>query len=301
MPNAMDKVPVYYRPEMVADVESFSPSAGKPRLVVEDWFERGLPIEVRTFEPVTEAELSMAHAPGYVRGVLAGEVRNGFGSKSLEVARSLPYTSGAMLAAAREALRNGVVAVAPVSGFHHAQFDHAAGFCTFNGLVVTAMVLKAAGEIERVGILDLDEHFGDGTEALIRRHQLDYVVHFTAGAGYHEPRQAAEFLDRLPSIVAAFRGCDLMLYQAGADPHVDDPLGGWLTTEQLAQRDATVFHVAAAVGIPVGWNLAGGYQRSVEGQLEPVLAIHRHSMLACIESAAGEPSPAATHSVRVLA
>jgi acetoin utilization deacetylase AcuC-like enzyme len=287
MPNAMDKVPVYYRPEMVADVESFSPSAGKPRLVVEDWLERGLPIEVRTFEPATEAELSMAHAPGYVRGVLAGEVRNGFGSKSLEVARSLPYTSGAMLAAAREALRNGVVAVAPVSGFHHAQFDHAAGFCTFNGLVLTAMVLKAAGQVERVGILDLDEHFGDGTEALIRRHRLDYVVHFTAGAEYHEPEQAEAFLQRLPSIVERFRGCDVVLYQAGADPHVDDPLGGWLTTEQLGRRDAIVFAECAARPVPVAWNLAGGYQRDAAGTVEPVLAIHRQTVRAAVACSRG--------------
>jgi acetoin utilization deacetylase AcuC-like enzyme len=285
MLNAMDRVPVFYRPEMVADAESFSPSAGKPRLVVEDWLERGLPIDVRTFEPVTEAELSLAHAPGYVRSILGGEVRNGFGSKSLEVARSLPYTSGAMLAAAREALRNGVVAVAPVSGFHHAQFDHAAGFCTFNGLVVTAMVLKAAGEVRRVGILDLDEHFGDGTEELIRRHRLDYVEHFTAGAEYHDAWQAKAFLERLPSIVRRFEGCDVMLYQAGADPHVDDPLGGWLTTTQLGVRDRQVFSLCRDLQLPVAWDLAGGYQRTAGGDIGPTLAIHRQSIAECIGQA----------------
>jgi hypothetical protein len=31
--------------------------------------------------------------------------------------------------------------------------------------------------------------------------------------------------------------CDVLLYQAGADPHINDPLGGWLTTAQLRERD----------------------------------------------------------------
>jgi len=48
-----------------------------------------------------------------------------------------------MLAAAREALRNGQVAVAPTCGFHHAQYAKADAFCTFNGLMVTALALKA--------------------------------------------------------------------------------------------------------------------------------------------------------------
>ena len=57
-------------------------------------------------------------------------------------------------------------------------------------------------------------------------------------------------------------GCDLILYQAGADPHIDDPLGGWLTTKQLQQRDKRVFSASAEWKIPVAWNLAGGYQRT---------------------------------------
>jgi acetoin utilization deacetylase AcuC-like enzyme len=31
--------------------------------------------------------------------------------------------------------------------------------------------------------------------------------------------------------------CEVLLYQAGADPHINDPLGGWLTTAQLRERD----------------------------------------------------------------
>ena len=70
-----------------------------------------------------------------------------------------------------------------------------------------------------------------------------------------------------------------MLYQAGADPHVNDPLGGWLTTEQLRERDARVFEAVARLGVPVVWNLAGGYQRDANDGIGPVLEIHRNTAL----------------------
>jgi acetoin utilization deacetylase AcuC-like enzyme len=54
-------------------------------------------------------------------------------------------------------------------------------------------------------------------------------------------------LHELPALVARFAGCELLLYQAGADAHINDPLGGWMTTEQLARRDHIVFTEAARI------------------------------------------------------
>ncbi len=92
------------------------------------------------------------------------------------------------------------------------------------------MVLHDAGEVQRVGILDFDEHCGDGTDDIIARLGLKWVVHFTAGRRYHHASQAKEFLKAIPAIVCKMADCDVILYQAGADPQVDDPLGGWLRT-----------------------------------------------------------------------
>ena len=55
------------------------------------------------------------------------------------------------------------------------------------------------------------------------------------------------------------------------------PLGGWPTTRQLHERDRLVFETAAELGIPVAWNLAGGYQTP----LRKVLKIHDNTMKAC--------------------
>ena len=69
------------------------------------------------------------------------------------------------------------------------------------------------------------------------------------------------------------------MYQAGADPHVNDPLGGDLTTEQMLERDRIVFKFAKNNNIPIVWNLAGGYQKD----FSKVLEIHENTLKACIE------------------
>lgn len=277
-PN-VPRLPVFYRDEMTARAQSYSPSAEKPRQVLRDWLRRELPLDVRAPSAATVGELSLAHAPDFVRGVLSCRLPNGFGNKSPEVAASLPYTSGSMLSAARWVLAHGGVACSPTSGFHHAGYQSSGGFCTFNGLAVTALALHRAGLVRSVAILDCDHHYGDGTDDILERLGLDWVHHFTAGATFGARRDVPAFFARLEEELARAATADLVLYQAGADPHVRDPLGGWLTTEELRARDALVFGRLAAAATPVVWNLAGGYQREPDGSIPRVLEIHAHTAM----------------------
>jgi acetoin utilization deacetylase AcuC-like enzyme len=278
-------LPVFFAPEMLADSGSYSPSASKPGAVVRRWLERGLPIRVEAPTPVDAETIALAHDAGFVRDVLALRRDNGFGNRSPEVARSLPWTTGAMLSAARAALASRGFACAPCSGFHHAGFRRAGGFCTFNGLAVTAIALLRAGEARRIGILDCDYHYGDGTDDILRRvPEASAIVHYTAGAHPTRPATARAFLASIPAILETMAGADVVLYQAGADPHVDDPLGGFLTSEELEERDRAVFQGAKRLALPVAWDLAGGYQRDADGGIEPVLAVHEATMRACVEA-----------------
>jgi acetoin utilization deacetylase AcuC-like enzyme len=258
--------------------QELSPSAHKPSHVVESWLAIAPKLTLIEPSPVTIEQLCLAHDRDFVTGILAGRLYNGFGTTSKEVAASLPYTSGAMLAAARAAIAQRTATIAPCSGFHHASFDEAAGFCTFNGLMVTARVLLAEGLAHRVGIFDADMHYGDGTDDILNQTGETRVEHCTVGEHYTNPGQAETFLNRLPMMLRRFEGCDVLLYQAGADPHIDDPLGGWLTTEQLALRDRMVFEHCASRQLPVAWNLAGGYQTP----LRRVLDIHDGTLRMCL-------------------
>ena len=269
-----------------------SPSAAKPAKVVASWRARGLPIRVIKPKPVTVEDFALAHDRMFVEDVLAARRDNGFGNRSTQVASSLPWTTGAMATAARYVLENGGVACAPCSGFHHAGYDHPVGYCTFNGLMVTALKLHAEGRAARIGILDCDQHFGDGTEELIRRHRTSrWLTHVTAGQDY--PRDARKFLAILPKLVKSFKDCDVLLYQAGADPHIDDPLGGYLNDDELEQRDAIVFAETRRLGLPVVWNLAGGYQTP----LRKVLDIHDRTMIECVRAYGGSGAFTAANAI----
>jgi acetoin utilization deacetylase AcuC-like enzyme len=280
MREGLQSIPVFYCEHMLAESGSFSPSAGKPRHVVSAWKQEGLRITVNDVTPALEMDLFLAHDPAYVRGVLSGKLPNGFGNTSRDVARSLPYTTGGMIAAARAALQSGCTC-APVSGFHHAHYDSAGGYCTFNGLVITAQKMLAEGRAQRVLILDCDMHYGDGTDQILERLGLtSKITNVTFGRWFHQPTDAGAYLQRLRKTVARFDSFDLVLYQAGADVHVADPLGGVLTTDQMIERDQIVFDAARAADTPIAWNLAGGYQEP----LSKVVNLHVNTLRECVRA-----------------
>lgn len=265
-------MPVFYRPEQSADSGGYSPSASKPALAVESWQRLGTPLDIRTFEPLSRDQIKRAHAGAFVDGILDLRLDNGHGNRSPALAASLPYTTGSLLAAAQEAIANGIGAVSPTSGFHHAAFERAGGFCTLNGLMIAAQNL----DVQKVGVLDFDQHYGDGTDDIIDRLGLQgRVIH----RGHPGRGGAERWLKTIPGTLAAFADCDVVLYQAGADPHVNDPLGHWLTTDQMRRRDRAVFEGLRHLGVPVAWNLAGGYQKAADGSIRAVLDLHDNTLI----------------------
>jgi len=281
----LPKLPTFYRPEMaVKSVRLPSPSAKKPAEFIRHLETRGYALDIKSFEPATQDDLSTAHNVHYVSRVLSCEEPNGFGETSREVAESLPYTTGSFVAAVKHVLEgHAPVAFSPTSGFHHAGYDHGKGFCTFNGLIVAALAAQAAGA-KKVGILDCDMHFGDGTEEIIETLELrDFIVHRTAGAVFRPKSPSKDFLPWLGDALWALRECDVLLYQAGADPHVDDDYVGFLTDPEMEIRDHVVFAFCRRNKIPVAFNLAGGYRTDERGSILPVLKTHENTVRACFD------------------
>ena len=263
---------VFYMKQQTAKRnKSFSPSAGKPALAVESWKGLGLPIEIVEFSPVTREQLCKVHDPGYVSGVLDLRLCNGFGNRLPEIAEALPYVAGSMVAATLHSLQTGETTFSPTSGAHHAGYNHGGGYCTFNFLVLAAVKACEDGA-RKIGIIDCDMHYGDGTEDILRKLGLRYVRHYSFGGDTLACRESSGlWLDRLPLIAKSIaQEVDVIIYNAGADPHVDDPLGGVLTTVQLKKRDEIVFEVAQRFGVPLAVSLAGGYQ----GNIRNVLDVH---------------------------
>ena len=51
-------------------------------------------------------------------------------------------------------------------GFHHAFADHGEGFCLLNDVAIAVATLLAEGATERIAVVDLDVHHGNGTAAI---------------------------------------------------------------------------------------------------------------------------------------
>lgn len=279
-------IKVAYSDKVVAESGcSSSPSAEKPKQVATAI--RGLPwVEFIDPTPVSKDDFYLCHDQQYVDDIMALKQPNGFGTYSQSVVDSLPYTSGAMHTAAMAATKD-MPAAALVSGFHHAGysgFKDLGLFCTFNGLMVTACKMLESG-VHKVAIVDMDMHWGNGTEDIILALKHRYGVaprkghrlkHITFGQMFHNPGDAKKYmayLEIMHDTIAHFKP-SVILFQAGADVHVDDPYGGVLDNDQIKERDRKTFQMAKQLGIPLAWNLAGGYQRDKDGGISKVLAIH---------------------------
>jgi acetoin utilization deacetylase AcuC-like enzyme len=267
----------YDQRQSVAGIESYSPSAGKPERLVALAARYGFD-NVSSFEPITRADLALVHTPGYIDGIFSRVVLNGFENNDPRVPEACLWTIGSLLAAARYAIANPPIPVlSPTSGFHHAHASYGGGFCTFNGLAVVSAILIRENPGIRIGILDCDMHTGDGTQAILAKHDAlqGQVKHITQGP-YFEPgddgKQFAIWLTNQIRKLNDFQP-DVVLYQAGADPHINDPLGGLLTSAEIYHRDKAVFDGTRA---PICFNLAGGYQANPGGTIhtDPVLRIH---------------------------
>ena len=290
------KFQVVYSDKQVAETNQdpvkgiISPSARKPKLIADALRQKYPGISFVEPDPLSTEDFYLAHEQKYVDDIFSKRRANGFGTKSDSVNASLPYTSGAMFKACQIAQPD-CPAAALVAGFHHVGYAGPAEhtyFCTFNGLMIAALKMIKSSYVQRVTIIDCDLHFGDGTDNIIKHFRCSSrVQHYTFGRYYNSPKDAELYLALLEPKdgyirreIQTFRP-DLIIYQSGADTHIDDPMGGILTEEEMIERDVRVFQIAKDLKIPVAWCLAGGYQVDKDGGIGTIVRLHLNTFDAC--------------------
>ncbi|WP_417617323.1 histone deacetylase [Parasphingorhabdus sp.] len=230
--------------------------------------------------PMPRQWIEAVHDPAYVEQVLSAAVprdkerRIGF-PVSAEIASRVQYTSGGTWLAAQLALQHGYAANS-AGGSHHALADTGAGYCVFNDLAITANRLLMEGDARKILIVDLDVHQGDGTAMLLagRTNVFTLSIHSERNFPARKARSSCDIalpdavgdddylstLDTaLKEILPSFQP-DMLLYQAGVDPHADDRLGRLaLSDAGLERRDRMVIRQARDRGIAVASALGGGY------------------------------------------
>ena len=250
---------------------------------------RKLPLVARQVEKLGYAELvdpgtvdisllKKLHDPAYVESFVKGlgPLADSQGWPWSEAIRDgvLAIQAG-QLVAARLALQEKIAANV-AQGFHHAGYESGSGFCTFNGLALVAQEHPD----KKIFVLDCDEHGGNGTEEFTHRlpNLFNFTIHGSRFGCYGTERSVLKTLRPITKDFGKYERAlqegfdrinswhpDLILYQAGADPHIDDPLGSLgMTTEQMLRRDELVFTFCRQSQIPTMFVLAGGYQEPIE-------------------------------------
>ena len=243
--------------------------------------------------PAPRRWLELVHGQRYHQAFARGELthaeqrRIGLPATTPLVQRTWLAVGGTVLTA-RLALERGL-ACHLAGGTHHAFPDHGSGFCIFNDCAVAARVLLAEGAIERLMVIDLDVHQGDGTAAIFADDPRVFTVSAHCSSNFPLRKQCSDvdlglddglddddYLrsigDWVPDLLDQVRP-ELVLYNAGVDPHRDDRLGRLcLSSDGLLNRDRLVLDACLRRSIPVATVIGGGYDA-----LEPL--VKRHSLV----------------------
>ena len=188
-------------------------------------------------------------------------------------------TVGGQLAAAHAALRDGLSGQM-AGGTHHAHRGFGAGFCIYNDQAATALTLLDEGAVDRVAIIDLDVHQGDGNAALLASDPRIFVLDVYGEKNFPFRKVDATRMVPLPDGCedAAFLEAveahlpevwrfapDIVLYQAGVDPLASDALGRLsVSFDGLMARDRMVLEGCRSRGIPCSMAIGGGYAKPID-------------------------------------
>lgn len=314
----MPRITTYYSPDYNATAVEFE-TTRKADALVESLATDPIPgIVLLEPEPATIAELDHAHDKAYLSALQLGiperrATSNGLGWDP-HLFQAVCSSTGGVLRAARrvQSIQHQRVSGSLSSGLHHARWDEGLGFCTLNGLAVAALDAVVTRHATRVLILDLDAHCGGGTADIVKPYsyveQLDIsVIPFdsyqsTDRLHLHIVDKAADYLPTIAGELDAIPDpstIDLVLYNAGMDPH--EQAGGidGITANTLAERERIVFEWAAQHQLPIAWVLAGGYT-GPGFTLDDVVNLHRLTLEAAVQYSDVSPATPATTQTRHL-
>ncbi len=275
-------VPVVWCPHYEVDIGDHVFPVEKYRLIKERLEASGVlsSADLRTPQPARVEDVLRVHTRSYWTRIAEGTFTPNQ-ERLLELPFSPELRAASLLCAGGTTLAGHLAisrgrSVHLGGGFHHAFADHGEGFCLLNDVAIAAATLIEAEEVDRILIVDLDVHHGNGTASIFAKearvftfsmhHQWNYPalkppgdldVGLDDGVGDEEYMQLLR--KHLPRILEEHEP-QLILYLAGADPYEADQLGGLgLSVEGLRERDEFVLNTAAEAEAAVAVTLAGGY------------------------------------------
>jgi acetoin utilization deacetylase AcuC-like enzyme len=240
--------------------------------------------------------IELVHTPDYVQAYYEGTLnpkvqrRIGLPWSPALVNRTCVAVGGTVLTA-KLALNHGL-ACNTAGGTHHAFPDYGSGFCIFNDLAIASRVLQKLGLVSKILIVDLDVHQGDGTAFIFQDDDSVFTFSMHCEINFPGTKQKSDLdvplvegmeddtylqtlANYLPDLLSEVKP-DIVLYDAGVDPHVGDRLGKLaLTDTGIFRREMQVLSTCVASGYPVACVIGGGYADDMKSLVWRHSLVHR--------------------------
>lgn len=266
------------------------------RILIDEGLVR--PSDVVAPEPAGWEDLGLVHESAYLAALGEGtldakaERRMGLPWSPALVRRSRLATRGTMLAL-EMAVEDGIAANL-AGGMHHGYPGYGEGFCVLNDVAVAVRWAKASGLAERILLIDLDVHQGNGNAAIFAEDPDVFTFSMHGARNFPFKKETSDLDVALPDglddaaylavldehLDAAFDVArpDLVVYLAGVDVVSGDRFGRLeVTRSGLAQRDRRVLEAAHQRRLPVALVLAGGYAKTHELTADLHATVHREA------------------------
>ena len=204
--------------------------------------------------------------------------------KEAIVERTLRLTGGALQALEQVLVYGHTMAGNMAGGTHHAFRKEGAGYCIFNDLAICAEQALLNSTVEKILILDLDVHQGDGTANIFESDERVFTVSLHGKNNFPFRKQTSdwdvefendtgdeEYLTVLDEVLSKLsnQAFDLVFFQAGVDALDSDALGLLnLSREGLGKRNQRVFAWRERMQLPMVIFMGGGYAKPIDDTVD---------------------------------
>ena len=243
----------------------------------------------------SEETLRRAHSEKYIKDIKNKTLDNngvkkiGFPLVDSVIKRSFVATGGTVLAS-KLALKYDL-ACNTAGGSHHANFEGGAGYCVFNDVAVAAQYLLNRGLANKILIVDLDVHQGNGNSDIFKENKDVFTFSMHSKSNYPAKKSTSDldvaledniedkqYIQILKSHLTKLNEekFDFIFYIAGVDIHFNDRLGKLkISDEGIRQRDELVTENFFSKKIPLCGVLGGGYNKDFNKLVELHSILHQ--------------------------
>ncbi|MFN3315461.1 MAG: histone deacetylase [Raineya sp.] len=177
------------------------------------------------------------------------------------------------------------VAMNIAGGTHHAFSDRGEGFCLLNDVAISANYLLNNSLAQKILVVDLDVHQGNGTAEIFRNtpQVFTFSMHGEKNYPLHKEKSDLDIplpdgiddtaylkilYENLPQLIDTHKP-DFIFYISGVDILENDKLGRLgVSLQGCKQRDRFVLQTCKQNQIPVAISMGGGYSEKLADIVE---------------------------------